>query len=80
VAVGAHCLGYNDCSIGICLIGTKFFPPSQIGSALALCRDLMVRYGIGVDDVMGHCETASGKEQGKTCPNINMDAFREWLK
>jgi hypothetical protein len=45
-----------------------------------LLYDLCKQYGLTPDDVLGHYETASGKEQGKTCPEIDMRAFREYLK
>jgi hypothetical protein len=86
--IGSHTLGYNDKSVGICLIGqrmttpplyqqAKGFSKSQMFSLTNLVSELVTRYNIPVDNVLGHYETESGKAQGKTCPNIDMPWFRE---
>lgn len=86
--VGSHTLGYNASSVGICLIGQRMngislhheamgFTGRQIFQLTNLVSELVTRYGIPVDNVLGHCETESGKEQGKTCPNFDMPWFRE---
>lgn len=76
--VGAHALGFNDNSIGICLIG------GQSGSKTAFTINqyfsllLMVgRWKRQIRDlkVLGHNETGAAK----ACPVINMDLFRERL-
>lgn len=42
--------------------------------------DLMERHaGITVDNVVGHCETASGKAERKTCPNFSVAKLRGML-
>jgi len=76
---GAHVLNYNSSSIGICLIGNKTFTDAQMNSALNLCIDLIIEYDLDPDDVYGHYETLTGIEQNKTCPNFNMDVFRNDL-
>lgn len=78
--VGAHALGYNARSIGICIIGVKDFTTNQIQSARALVYSLMHLHNIPLAHVLGHCETESGKAEGKTCPNMNMDWFRAIVK
>jgi hypothetical protein len=42
-----------------------------------LCRDIMARYNISVNNILGHRETGANK----TCPgkNFDMDAFRKRL-
>ena len=71
---GCHALGYNDRSVGICLIGVRSFTPKQYAAAVGLVNALRAGYMIPVENVLGHCETAlSG---GKTCPNFDMKAFR----
>lgn len=86
--VGSHTLGYNASSVGICLIGQRMtvggkpgeaegFTDRQIFALTNLISELVTRYGLAIDDVLGHYETKSGKEQGKTCPNIDMPWFRE---
>ena len=74
--IGAHTLGMNGNSIGVCLIGRKDFAEAQILVAARLTAELCKRFSVSVTHVMGHCETPSGKEQGKTCPNFDMDHFR----
>ena len=74
--IGAHTLGYNDNSVGICLIGADKFSPAQFLSLRELLRDLTVRWNIPKENIIGHYETESGKEQGKTCPNFDMKIFR----
>lgn len=47
-AVGAHAVGHNDRSIGICCEGaymTEAMPAAQLTSLKALLRDIMGRYG-----------------------------------
>ena len=47
-ALGAHAVGHNDCSIGICCEGaymTETMPAAQLASLKALLRDIMERYG-----------------------------------
>jgi len=78
--IGAHALGYNDKSIGICLIGVNQFSDKQMESLARLLHDLCRAYGIEPDSIIGHYETSSGKAQGKTCPNFDVRAFRESFK
>ena len=75
--VGAHALGYNKNSIGICLIGETAFTPDQHFSLLTLIKDLIAHFAECKIKVLGHCETEKGR--GKTCPNIDMDKFRSFL-
>jgi N-acetylmuramoyl-L-alanine amidase len=81
---GAHCLGYNETSLGICLVGgwrnrIQYFTPRQFAAAYDLIGDLMLRYRVPLAHVLGHCETASGMAQGKTCPVFDVIKFREDL-
>lgn len=79
--VGAHCVGYNSRSIGICLIGAPF-DPDQILATVLFVRGLMDQYDIPAENVLGHGETPSGKAHNppKTCPILNMDLFRSALE
>ena len=77
--IGAHTLGYNNKSVGICLIGKEKFSPSQFLSLRELLQNLMARWGIKKENVIGHYETESGKAQGKTCPNFDIAVFRNSL-
>lgn len=75
--IGAHCPGYNSTSLGVCLIGEKGqFTPKQMeslyGFLTAKCRE----WDIKPERILGHCETPSGKRQGKACPELPMDEVR----
>ncbi len=75
--IGAHALGYNAKSAGICLIGENGFSALQIGSLLKLLRRLEKLYMIENTAVLGHYETENAG--GKTCPNIDMNHVRYML-
>ena len=76
--VGAHALGFNDHSIGVCLIGGQggskaAFTVKQYWSALLLAA--MWSRVVPDMKVLGHNETGSPK----LCPVIDMIMFRERL-
>jgi hypothetical protein len=77
---GAHCIGYNARSIGICGIAKDKWTDSQIVSLTKLIQVLCRKFSIPVENVLGHCETESGKKEGKTCPNMDMVNIREMVK
>lgn len=83
---GAHCIGFNDNSIGICLVGNFDHvppPPAQVALLRRLCRSLMDIYGIKIENVLGHRETypLRGVPVEKTCPGtaFSMDDFVKTL-
>jgi N-acetylmuramoyl-L-alanine amidase len=76
---GAHAEGYNSNSLGICLIGKDDFTERQLKAMYQLLKLLMTKYKIPIEKVIGHYETASGRSQGKTCPNMPMDQIRAAL-
>lgn len=78
--IGSHALGYNRNSIGIVLVGINAFTSMQVARTRLLLRTLCTAFGISAERVLGHCETEDGKRQGKTCPNIDMEEFRAWLR
>lgn len=78
--IGAHTLGYNDKSIGICMVGVDCFTHLQKKSLNWLLFDLIAQFNLSVDAVIGHYETESGKAQGKTCPNFDVVELRQILK
>ncbi len=78
--IGAHCLGYNDHSVGICGIGKDSWQPGQIASLFMLLRALMRQFNVPVENVLGHCETESGKREGKICPCLDMNLIRKELE
>uniref|UniRef100_A0A6M3XXP7 Putative N-acetylmuramoyl-L-alanine amidase n=1 Tax=viral metagenome TaxID=1070528 RepID=A0A6M3XXP7_9ZZZZ len=71
---GAHALDYNEDSLGICLIGLNAFTGMQLLSLRGLLLELLVDYPDA--KIRGHYEV----DPDKTCPNINMDYLRGWLR
>lgn len=68
-AVGAHCLGYNSVSIGICAEGNfecEDMGQEQYNSILGLTRCMFSKYGIS--KVYGHKELYSTDCPGKNFP------------
>lgn len=71
---GAHVKGHNWHSIGVALIGKHgLFTSKQLQSAINLCCELKEKYPI--ERILGHFELF----EGKTCPDLDMDLFREWV-
>ncbi len=68
---GAHTLGYNGTSIGICLIGKTSFTEAQFESLGVLLHDLMNHYGISKSHIYGHYQL----NKGRTCPNFDVPKF-----
>jgi len=68
--VGAHCVGANAGSIGICLIGNRAFSDAQFKSLRKLVCQLKKTYKI--TRVAGHRDFPSAKKQKKTCPNFEV--------
>lgn len=83
---GAHCLGFNDNSIGICVVGNFDYKSpleSQLAPLRKLVNSLMQIYGIKIENVLGHWETYAlrGKAVEKSCPGnlFSMSTFRKKL-
>jgi N-acetyl-anhydromuramyl-L-alanine amidase AmpD len=90
---GAHALGLNSRSLGICCIGhgdKQDFTPAQYESLYGLIRRLMTEFSIPVHKVIGHRELNDLADQGiissryhtsKSCPGhkIDMNFIREQL-
>lgn len=70
---GAHALGYNGKSIGICLIGIKKFSHAQVTALVRLLESLMKIYRIPGSGVLGHYQVCPNK----TCPNFNVTEFKQ---
>jgi len=75
--LGAHVAGRNGTSIGICLVGDTVFTPIQLTASKGLVTYLMEFLGLKVEDVLGHYED---ENTHKTCPNINCDDYRDFLR
>lgn len=74
--VGAHVLGANTSSAGVAWIGVDEPTKEQYESLLVITAAIMMETGTMLQRVKGHRDFSTAKEQGKTCPNIDMDAFR----
>ena len=74
--IGSHALGYNDKSVGICLIGKKSFTIAQFSSLKRMLIHLLNTWRLPVSAVIGHYEI---DKTGKTCPNFNVSALRDEL-
>lgn len=75
--IGYHVAGRNHDSLGVCLIGTTEFTPAQLLASHELMHELLKTYQLTPDDVLGHYEHPGA---GKTCPNIPMQVYREFLR
>jgi N-acetylmuramoyl-L-alanine amidase len=69
--IGAHCLGQNEASIGICWVGTHKPTPAQINALDAFYRRFQSEKQWGPESWHGHNEFTN-----KECPGISM----EWLR
>ena len=82
--VGAHCIGKNAISIGICYVGgcDKNLKPkdtrtdAQKKAMKILVHQLMEKYNIPLNNVYGHYQFCSYKE----CPSVKIEQLREDLK
>lgn len=71
---GAHCRGHNKNSVAACLIGRRLFSGKQLYEAIP---KIIKRIGAVKDiEIYGHYELDSHK----TCPNVDMDLIRQFLK
>lgn len=73
--VGAHALGYNAKSIGICMIGKDSFTDEQFDTLRSLIHDLMKHYSIAKTQVLGHYQV----NPGRTCPGFDVENFKKTL-
>lgn len=78
--VGAHCVGHNSISLGICYIGgvdKKMKPKDtrtdeQKKSLLLLVDKLINQYELSIDKVYGHYQFAN-----KACPSFKIEDFKK---
>jgi N-acetylmuramoyl-L-alanine amidase len=68
---GAHVSGYNENSLGICLLGKSFFSDDQMLALRRLIAELKRRHKDA--EVVGHRDL----DDEKTCPNFNV---RKWCR
>lgn len=77
--IGAHALGFNKDSIGVCLIhNSEPYHPTMVHSLMSLCARLMRRYNIPASNILGHSEVCDNKPH---CPgeDLNLDRIRLFL-
>lgn len=74
---GAHTYQHNYRSIGICVIGTRFFTNEQLISLGQLAIEFRHDYGIPASEWFGHCEY--DPENKPNCPGIDMEYVRKRL-
>lgn len=66
---GAHCIGQNANSVGICLSGRKDFWETQFRALNFLVTDLMRTFNIKKCDIHPH----NFYNGAKSCPNFNIE-------
>lgn len=76
---GAHALGFNSESIGICLIhnNADSYNPVQLESYRKLTAGLALHFNIPIENIKGHYEVDPRKP---LCPALNMNDERIILK
>jgi len=68
---GAHVKGYNEMSLGICLIGKKHFTDEQLAKLKVLLIELKYRHRNA--KIVGHRDL----DHKKTCPNFDV---KKWCR
>lgn len=71
--VGAHALGINQVSLGICCIGNFDIsppPPEQFSVLVQLVQRLAAQFNIAREAVQGHCDITCAERQYRKsrCP------------
>jgi hypothetical protein len=74
--MGAHCLGWNGSSIGVCYIGTKSPTEKQIKSLRALYEQINKVTGFTLENWYTH----NHFNTKKSCPGFNMEKMQSILK
>lgn len=72
--IGAHCLGHNKDSIGICLSGEGVKTPAQLKALEILLIDLCSRHGLEKSDILAHSDLAP-----TLCPGFDLKAWLDSL-
>ena len=70
--IGAHVKGFNDVSLGVCLIGRHSFTDAQMLALETVLRDWQTTYPTA--QIVGHCNFDYTE---KTCPNFDVAAWCE---
>lgn len=77
--VGAHVKGANEGNLGICLVGRDKFSKAQFDAMAKWIENVRRIYTIDPWEVYGHYEFPSAREQGKTCPNMDIRRIHWFL-
>lgn len=70
--IGAHVKGYNEVSLGVCLIGRDIFTQKQLSSLERILK--IWKSGYPEAKIIGHRDIGN---TDKTCPNFNVIS---WIK
>ena len=70
--VGAHTLGYNQDSLGVCYVGSSDPTLEQIDGIRTLAAALRGKYGITKDEWFGHNDFTTRKK----CPGFSINLVR----
>ena len=68
--VGAHVYGFNEISLGVCLIGRDIFTENQFNSLKIVLRMWKKNYPNA--KIIGHCDLPNTE---KTCPNFEVSKW-----
>lgn len=68
---GAHCLGRNAHSIGICVLGLQTFTTWQMSQLGKLCETLCMIFDLEKSDIKPH----NYYNTNKLCPNFDFNSF-----
>lgn len=73
--IGAHCVGQNASSLGICLAGLRNYTEAQFSSLKKLLLELKKKYPDAT--LHGHCEFSS-----KECPALGeeLEKLKAWYQ
>ena len=72
--IGAHVKGFNDVSLGACLIGRNSFTDAQMQALENVLRGWKSTYPTA--KIVGHCDF---DHTDKTCPNFDVAVWcRKW--
>lgn len=85
--IGAHTIGFNQKSIGICVVGNYDDQKLEMHTKfllVELAAQLIYLFNLPFEHVLGHSETYAirGLETGKSCPGkyIDMNELRQAIK
>lgn len=75
IEIGAHCVGHNFRSVGVCWVGTEEPTIHQMYALKLLYEDIFQRRSITWDHWFPH----NAFNSGKRCPVLSMKDVGEWI-